>query len=106
MPPYLTFDVAHFRYLLTFAVLLVTAVLVSRQTLLIREQADAARQRERRTVALYQMTRELAAASTPEAIVEALVKQLEARVDVISDANGTTVSVTRATFTSRIPRAA
>jgi signal transduction histidine kinase len=40
------------------------------------------------------------------AIVEALVKQLEARVDVISDSNGTSVSVTRATFTSRIPRAA
>ncbi|MER8703903.1 histidine kinase dimerization/phosphoacceptor domain -containing protein [Mesorhizobium sp. M1273] len=40
------------------------------------------------------------------AIVEALVKQLEARVDVISDANGTSVSVSRATFTSRIPRAA
>ncbi|CAN7412111.1 sensor histidine kinase [Mesorhizobium caraganae] len=40
------------------------------------------------------------------AIVEALVKQLEARVDVVSDSNGTSVSVTRATFTSRIPRAA
>ena len=40
------------------------------------------------------------------AIVEALVKQLEAKMDVISDSNGTSVSVTRATFTSRIPRAA
>ncbi|MFD2058462.1 hypothetical protein ACFSQT_36885 [Mesorhizobium calcicola] len=40
------------------------------------------------------------------AIVEALVKQLEAKVDVISDADGTSVSVIRATFTSRVPRAA
>ena len=40
------------------------------------------------------------------AIVEALVKQLEAKVEVISDTDGTSVSVTRATFTSRVPRAA
>ncbi|WP_027169798.1 histidine kinase dimerization/phosphoacceptor domain -containing protein [Mesorhizobium sp. WSM3224] len=40
------------------------------------------------------------------AIVEALVKQLDARMDIISDRHGTSVSVTRATFTSRIPRAA
>ncbi|RVD64442.1 sensor histidine kinase, partial [Mesorhizobium sp. M7A.F.Ca.ET.027.03.2.1] len=40
------------------------------------------------------------------AIVEALVKQLEARVEIISDIDGTSVSVTRATFTSRVPRAA
>ncbi len=40
------------------------------------------------------------------AIVEALVKQLEAKIEVISDSNGTSVSVTRATFTSRVPRAA
>ena len=40
------------------------------------------------------------------AIVEALVKQLEAKVEVIGDNDGTSVSVTRATFTSRVPRAA
>ncbi|CAN7484626.1 ATP-binding protein [Mesorhizobium amorphae] len=40
------------------------------------------------------------------AIVEALVKQLEAKIEVISDTDGTSVSVTRATFISRIPRAA
>jgi chemotaxis protein methyltransferase CheR len=40
------------------------------------------------------------------AIVEALVKQLEARMDVISDTDGTSVSITRATFTSHVPRAA
>ncbi|WP_421912202.1 sensor histidine kinase [Mesorhizobium sp.] len=40
------------------------------------------------------------------AIVEALVKQLEAKVETISDAAGTSVSITRATFTSKVPRAA
>ncbi len=40
------------------------------------------------------------------AIVDALVKQLDARMDVISGPSGTSVSITRATFTSRMPRAA
>jgi two-component sensor histidine kinase len=39
-------------------------------------------------------------------IVEALAKQLDARVDIVMDPHGTTVSVTRATFKSRLPRAA
>jgi two-component sensor histidine kinase len=40
------------------------------------------------------------------AIVEALVKQLEAKVETVTDASGTSVSITMATFTSRVPRAA
>lgn len=40
------------------------------------------------------------------AIVEALVKQLEARMDIVTGNTGTTVAVTRATFTSRMPNAA
>jgi chemotaxis protein methyltransferase CheR len=40
------------------------------------------------------------------AIVEALVKQLEARTEVITGTSGTVVSITRATFTSRLPEAA
>ncbi|RVH74302.1 sensor histidine kinase [Sinorhizobium meliloti] len=38
------------------------------------------------------------------AIVQALAKQLDARVDVVSNSTGTSVSVTRATFTSLLPR--
>jgi chemotaxis protein methyltransferase CheR len=40
------------------------------------------------------------------AIVQALVKQLDAKMDVASSAKGTSVSITRATFTSRLPKAA
>ncbi|MER8682553.1 histidine kinase dimerization/phosphoacceptor domain -containing protein [Mesorhizobium sp. M1405] len=40
------------------------------------------------------------------AIVEALVKQLEARIDTVTGNTGTTIAVTRATFTSRMPKAA
>jgi two-component sensor histidine kinase len=40
------------------------------------------------------------------AIVEALVKQLDARMDIVTGKTGTTIAVTRATFTSRMPKAA
>jgi chemotaxis protein methyltransferase CheR len=40
------------------------------------------------------------------AIVQALVKQLGAVVETVSGSGGTTISVTRATFTSRMPQAA
>jgi chemotaxis protein methyltransferase CheR len=40
------------------------------------------------------------------AIIEALVRQLDAQMDVASSASGTKVSITRATFTSRMPHAA
>ena len=39
-------------------------------------------------------------------IVAALVKQLDARLDIRSDATGLSASVTRATFKSRLPDAA
>jgi two-component sensor histidine kinase len=39
-------------------------------------------------------------------IVETLAKQLDARVEVSMDAHGTTVSITHATFVSRVPIAA
>jgi two-component system sensor histidine kinase KdpD len=67
-PPYFTFAVADARYLITFAVLLVTALVVSRFTVRIRAQAAAAREREQRTAALYQATRELADARDVDAI--------------------------------------
>jgi chemotaxis protein methyltransferase CheR len=37
-------------------------------------------------------------------IVQALAKQLDARVDVVGNSTGTSESVTRATFTSQLPR--
>jgi two-component sensor histidine kinase len=39
-------------------------------------------------------------------LIKALAQQLEAQVDVSSGANGTTVSITHATFVSRLPTAA
>jgi two-component system sensor histidine kinase KdpD len=59
VPPYFTFAVSEPKYLLTFVVMFVVYVITSRLTLHIREQAEAARHRERRTSALYHLSREL-----------------------------------------------
>lgn len=60
VPPYYTFAVSDYEYLLTFAVMLTVAILVSTLTVRIRLQASHAAEREARTQALYRLTRELA----------------------------------------------
>jgi two-component system sensor histidine kinase KdpD len=59
IPPFYTFTVLDVRYFLTFIVMFVVAFVISRLTLRIRNQANAARQRERRTAALYSLSRKL-----------------------------------------------
>src|SRR6266571_4972100 len=58
--PYWSFAVTDLEYLVTFAVMLVVALVISTLAVRLRQQAEAARQRERRTAALYAMSRELA----------------------------------------------
>ncbi len=59
VPPRYTFAVNDVRYLFTFGVMLIVAIVISRLTLKIRNQASAARHRERRTAALYSLSRKL-----------------------------------------------
>lgn len=58
--PYLTLSVADTEYLITFAVMLTVALLISTLTVRLHQQAEASRARERRTAALYAMSRGLA----------------------------------------------
>ncbi len=60
VPPYFSFAVSDIQYLLTFAVMLVVALVISNLAVRIREQAELARYRERRTGVLYTMSRDLA----------------------------------------------
>ena len=59
VPPYYTFNVHNAAYFLTFTVMLAVALIMSRLTSRIRVQAEEAREREQRTAALYDMSREL-----------------------------------------------
>jgi two-component system sensor histidine kinase KdpD len=63
VPPYLTFAVADAQYVITFAVLLVVALIISTLAARLRRQVITARVRERRLEALYRLSRELSAVS-------------------------------------------
>jgi len=76
VPPYYTFQVSDTEYLFTFAVLLVTALLISTLTVRLRQQAEAADDRERRTAALYAMSRDLAAAKDVDEILQAAARHI------------------------------
>ncbi|MBA5872089.1 MAG: DUF4118 domain-containing protein [Nitrospira sp. CR2.1] len=60
VPPYFSFTVSDIQYLLTFAVMLVVALVISNLAVRIGRQAETARYRERRTGVLYAMSRDLA----------------------------------------------
>jgi two-component system, OmpR family, sensor histidine kinase KdpD len=76
VPPYWTFAVSDSQYLVTFGVMLLVALVVSGLTVSIRAQAEAARERERRTSALYAMSKEFASARGIDALLEIAVRHL------------------------------
>ncbi|HEY0607580.1 MAG TPA: sensor histidine kinase KdpD [Herpetosiphonaceae bacterium] len=76
VPPYLTFAVSDTEYLVTFAVMLLVAIVISSLTVQLRRQADAARQRERRTAVLYGMSRELARARGLETLLSIAARHI------------------------------
>jgi two-component system sensor histidine kinase KdpD len=76
VPPYYTFAVSDSQYLFTFAVMLVTALIISTLTDRIRRLALAARHRERRTAALLSLSRELAATREKREIVQAVIQHV------------------------------
>ena len=61
VPPRFTFAVSDAQYLLTFAVMLIIALVIATLVASVRQQTRVAGARERRTALLYAMSRELAA---------------------------------------------
>lgn len=76
VPPYLTLSVSDRQYVVTFSIMLITALVISTLTLRVRAQAEVARYRERRTAALLALSRELASVRTVEEIVASTVGQV------------------------------
>jgi two-component system sensor histidine kinase KdpD len=73
VPPFLTFAVSDYQYILTFIGLLVVSLVISHLTAEVRDRAEAAQQREAETAALYALSRDLAAAEGLEAILAAFM---------------------------------
>lgn len=76
LPPYFSFAIAGAGHAVTFAVMFFVAFVVSHLTKRIRDQADAARERERRTASLYALSREIGLAHSREALVESAARHV------------------------------
>jgi two-component system sensor histidine kinase KdpD len=77
VPPEYTFIVHDSQYLLTFLGMFIIGLVVSTLAVRVREQAEAAWQREAQTAELYSLTRDLAAAVKVEDIVQAIIKHVQ-----------------------------
>jgi two-component system sensor histidine kinase KdpD len=77
VPPYLSFAVTDLRHFVTFGVMFLVAVVISQLTNRIRDQADSARGRERRTASLYAISRELGVATARPALVVAATRHVQ-----------------------------
>lgn len=80
VPPYGRWNVHDTSYFLTFAMMLVVAVIMSHLASRVRDAAVAAEDRERRTAALFALSEELGSAATPGAVADILAGHLEAAV--------------------------
>jgi two-component system sensor histidine kinase KdpD len=76
VPPRLTFAVTDLQYVVTFAVMLVVALVIANLVASVRSQTRVAGARERRTALLYEMSRELAATRQRDNIARVAVKHV------------------------------
>jgi two-component system sensor histidine kinase KdpD len=74
--PLYSFAISNVQYVITFVVLLVTALVISGLTQRVRRQIDSARNRYLRTIALYFMSRQLAAASDRDSMVRSAARHV------------------------------
>ncbi len=70
VPPRFSLAVSNIQYLVTFVVMLVTALTTTHFTSVLRKKAQEAEQREQRTQALYQLARQLAGTLSSEQVVD------------------------------------
>jgi two-component system sensor histidine kinase KdpD len=76
VPPYYSFAVSDLSHIVTFAVMFVVAVVISNLTRRIRDQADSARERERRTASLYAVSREVGLAHSRDMLLRAAARHV------------------------------
>lgn len=76
IPPSFSFAVANLRYTITCAVMLFVAFVVSHLARRVRDHADAASARERRTASLYAVSREIGAAHSRQELLDAAARHV------------------------------
>lgn len=78
VPPYYSLTVKDPQYLLTFAIMLIVALIISTLTAHLQYQARIAQYGERRAGSLFDLSKELSAALTYDRIIEIAVRHLDA----------------------------
>ena len=81
VPPYYSFAVTDTQYLVTFAVMLAAALVITQLTTRIRQQASAARQLQRRSESLYNLSTQLASTRGSDNLLDVAVRQLSEMFD-------------------------
>lgn len=76
VPEYFSFAVANTEYAITLVVMLLVSLLVSGLTARVRHQARVAREQERQTAALFEMSQNLTAISSLEELLEVAAAQI------------------------------
>jgi two-component system, OmpR family, sensor histidine kinase KdpD len=76
VPPRWSFNVEEAKYLVTFAVMFLTALVISHLAALIRRQAEASRLQERQTATMYALNRQLSGTRGIENILQVAVNYL------------------------------
>ncbi len=76
VPEYYSFVIANGEYSMTLVVMLVVSTLVSGLTARIRHQVRVARQQERQTAALYEMSQNLTAINSLEELLQVATEQI------------------------------
>ncbi len=76
VPPRFTLAVSDTQYLFTFAIMFLVAVVISRLTSRIRQQAETARTREARTQVMLALSRELAASRGTEKLLRIAIEHI------------------------------
>jgi len=76
VPPRFTLAVSDTQYLFTFAIMFLVAVVISRLTSRIRQQAETARTREARTQVMLALSRELAASRGAEKLLRIAIEHI------------------------------
>lgn len=86
--PFLTFSVSDTQYLLTFAAMLVLALVISTLATRMQQQAQAAQERERHTAALYALSRDLASTRGAHNLLAAAIRHttetFDAQVSILT----------------------
>ena len=76
VPPRWSFTVEEAKYIVTFTVMFLTAVVISHLATVIKRQAEAARLQERQTAAMHALSRQLAGTRGVEKILQVAVQNI------------------------------